>query len=593
MVEKCFHTIEIRDLNFEYDRYYLSLEEDPKEFLITDNLNIKNNLNKGLPNDAISDITPYTIVPKFSIDKINTPILFQIFNINYDNINKNIEKEISNINDIDNSKNKIVSEKEGEEENNINNVKPNLSNEKLYLKSINITELTLCVKSLTSHQIVFSFQLRYPLFSDFYTYLGENPEKFKILQFPCILLQYESGSIITNTNQQKKKSNKNKGDNIKDDNKIKFNLNSGYYALKKIILSKKNDEYYDEEINFAISPSMEGEQNKKYFGQLFTNRQKPMKKKEINYIKLQNILDIKGTYDSTLSTLEEKKKELNKKKEEIKFLIEKRNAIMNKRKEVALYEKKIELNKNSWNRLVTLKEILNKINTYTSEVILLKEKKIEQSQEIINKYWKEVEEKKYKKIPYLQKINKGLQISNTFLIKYAINEICYFFFNKNLNIYNAFPSFFKSNINSLMQNKKTAEEFYISHNREVSTMFGNMVYLLTYISKKFDIIFPYVLYYNGSKSMAFLSMGAKNSSIDLYMKENEREGNDIFLKMEIISKMIYDTIMFFYAKRICSDKFNIDEFNNRKKKKKNNMYINFIKLNEIFKDLLGKYSEEK
>ena len=205
-----------------------------------------------------------------------------------------------------------------------------------------------------------------------------------------------------------------------------------------------------------------------------------------------------------------------------------------------------------------MKEILNKINTYTSEVILLKEKKISKCDKIIKIYRKELEEKKNKKIPNLQKINKGLQISNFFLIKYAFNEISYFFFNKNINIYKAFPTFYNLNKNALIQNKKTVDEFYNLNFREISSMFGNIIYLLTYISKKFDIILPFVLYYNGSKSMAFnsIGIGEKNSGIDLYIKENERNmrlgtgknETDINLKMEIITKMIYDVIMFFIRK---------------------------------------------
>ena len=63
--------------------------------------------------------------------------------------------------------------------------------------------------------------------------------------------------------------------------------------------------------------------------------------------------------------------------------------------------------------------------------------------------------------------------------------------------------------------------------------------------------------------------------IDLYIKENERtlgmgtgqNETDVYLKMEIISKMIYEIIMFFYSKGICSDKFKIDDINSKKEKK--------------------------
>ena len=625
MVEQCFYSIEIRDLNFEYDRYYLSLEQDPNDFLIIDNNIINNKFKAKLPKDAISDITPYTIVPKFSVDKISTPILFQILNIDYNTLNKkekkefniiNKQKEVINeeedkekeeneiINDIneineDNKINNIIEKDEDEDENNIINInnehEKDIKNKKeLYLENINMKELTINVKSYTSKKIVFSFQLRYPLFPDFYTYLGETPDKFKILQYPCILLQYESGSIRTNQKVSKNpKKSKNKNDIKKNDN-IQI-LKSGYYSLKKIIISEHEGEYYDEEINFAISADNDDEnnENKNFFEQLFTERKNRIPEKIKNFVKLHDILFYKGSYDSTMSTLSDKKKELIKKKNELKEIINKKRIILEKIKEIAKYDKQIELNKNSWNRLVTLKEVLNKINIYTAEVILLKEKKLLQSEEIINKYKKEIEEKN-KKIPNLQKINKGLEISNLFLIKYAISEICYLFFNKNINKYNAFPSFYELNINEIIQKKKNVSEFYNKYFREVSTLFGNIIYLLTYISKKFDIIFPYSLYYNGSKSMVFIKLGNKSFGIDLHIKENDKNlsfGNkqyeiDIYYKMEIISKMIYDVIMYFYSKGICSDKFKMDDFNGKKRKKKNNMFLNFKKLNEMFKDIL-------
>ena len=625
MVEQCFYSIEIRDLNFEYDRYYLSLEQNPNDFLIIDNNIINNKFKAKLPKDAISDITPYTIVPKFSVDKISTPILFQILNIDFNTLNKKEKKEfniinkqqevikeeeakekeeneiINDINEIneDNKINNIIEKDEDEDENNIINInnehEKDIKNKKeLYLENINMKELTINVKSYTSKKIVFAFQLRYPLFPDFYTYLGETPDKFKILQYPCILLQYESGSIRTNQKVSKNpKKSKNKNDIKKNDN-IQI-LKSGYYSLKKIIISEHEGEYYDEEINFAISADNDDEnnENKNFFEQLFTERKNRIPEKIKNFVKLHDILFYKGSYDSTMSTLSDKKKELIKKKNELKEIINKKRIILEKIKEIAKYDKQIELNKNSWNRLVTLKEVLNKINIYTAEVILLKEKKLLQSEEIINKYKKEIEEKN-KKIPNLQKINKGLEISNFFLIKYAISEICYLFFNKNINKYNAFPSFYELNINEIIQKKKNVSEFYNKYFREVSTLFGNIIYLLTYISKKFDIIFPYSLYYNGSKSMVFIKLGNKSFGIDLHIKENDKNisfGNkqyeiDIYYKMEIISKMIYDVIMYFYSKGICSDKFKMDDFNGKKRKKKNNMFLNFKKLNEMFKDIL-------
>jgi hypothetical protein len=72
-MENYFFSIEIRDFNFDYDRYYLSLEDiDNNKLLFNDNQNYKKIEDEELPNNAISAVTSYTVVPKFSIDKIAT-----------------------------------------------------------------------------------------------------------------------------------------------------------------------------------------------------------------------------------------------------------------------------------------------------------------------------------------------------------------------------------------------------------------------------------------------------------------------------------------------------------------------------------------
>ena len=120
-------------------------------------------------------------------------------------------------------------------------------------------------------------------------------------------------------------------------------------------------------------------------------------------------------------------------------------------------------------------------------------------------------------------------------------------------------------------------------------MFGNVMYLIYYLSKKFDIILSYGLYYNGSKSMAFINIGGKSLAIDMYMKTNEKNSlvygsnneNDIHIKTEILAKMLYDVIMFLISKRIWSNNISIESIST-----KNNLYLNLLKLNELFKDIL-------
>jgi hypothetical protein len=521
-MENYFFSIEIRDLNFDYDRYYLSLEDiDNNKLLFNDNQNYKKIEDEELPNDAISAVTSYTVVPKFSIDKIATPILYKILNIDYNIINEK-EKNVYLKNKKDDEKNENIIEEEEKQK-----------------------ELTINVISFTKKETICSFQVRYPLFPIYYNFLGKTPGNFKLLQFPCVLLQ----------------------------------CNTGFFALKKIITVQKNNKYIEEEINLAIQINKDS-----FFESLFINRQKPIPTRKKNNVDFEKIMQSRASYNSTLSNLKEKQEELINKKKELSKLIEERKKVLEKRQQILSCHKFIESNKGSWNRLITLKEILTKINTYTTEVITIKEKKISNCDKEIQKYKEEVKNKKKKDIPTLHRINDGLQVTNYLLYKYAMNEICYYFFNKNINTYN-FPD--------LNLSKKMVEEFYNTKQKEISAMFGNIILLLNYISKKFDIILPYSLYYNGSKSMVFTSMGGKNTAIDMYMKENEKNvignknENDIQIKLEVLLQMIYGVIMFFYSRKICSKKFNMENIINNKKNK-NNVYMHFMKLNELFKDILDK-----
>lgn len=226
-----------------------------------------------MPEDSINEITSYTLIPKFSIDKFGSPILYRVFNIDYEIINQKEEN-----NKIDDK----------EEENNINNI----------IEAENkIKEFKINVKSFSTKEIVYSFSVRYPLFPEYYDVLGKSPDKIKIIRFPCILLQSESR----------------------------------YYSLKKIIGKKKKRE---EEIGFAIK---------------FVNA-----------------------------------------------LIEERKKVLKGKEKILSCHKNLEIAKNSWNRLVTLKEMLTKINTFTREVLEIKENRISFCKEEIKIYKDEVNKKKKK-----------------------------------------------------------------------------------------------------------------------------------------------------------------------------------------------------
>ncbi len=69
--------------------------DNKKLLLYNSNIEYKNinNEKEELPKDAISSLTSYTIVPQFQIDEILTPILYQIFNIDFNIMIRKEQKE--------------------------------------------------------------------------------------------------------------------------------------------------------------------------------------------------------------------------------------------------------------------------------------------------------------------------------------------------------------------------------------------------------------------------------------------------------------------------------------------------------------------
>ena len=126
MSSNLFFSVEIRNINFNYDRYYLSLDENNDKKILNDFKSLIAKNNNDLLNDSISDITDYTVVPKFFISKMASPILYKIFNIDYSILHKNkIENNNGEVPKNKNSENEINEEEnedneEDKEENDIN-----------------------------------------------------------------------------------------------------------------------------------------------------------------------------------------------------------------------------------------------------------------------------------------------------------------------------------------------------------------------------------------------------------------------------------------------------------------------------------------
>ena len=499
--DECFFSIEIRDINIDFDKYYLSLENN---FI---NINNDNDISEN----SISAITKDTIIPKFIIDEISYPILYKLFNCKDD----------------------------------ITSILPNI-------KHSNTIKINLC--SFTKNKTVLSFNIKYPLFNDYYTFSDKSLTKFEILHFPCITLQSKKG----------------------------------YFTLKNIITSEKEGEIIEEEIAAGVSINPNN-----FLEGLFKGNKKQIQKKKNNFIDLQKILNEKALYESNLSELNDKKQILAEKRKNLNLLIAKKEKFFETHTKTNNCLNEIANTKEKINKLVKIKLALNNINSQLKEMISLKKDYLTSHNETIISYNNEITNIKSKKIPHLKKINEGLLTTNNFLTKYYLNELCYFFFNKTVKTKYSFPSFYKVELNDLKLSKITVEEYFNNYSKEVSTTFGNIVLLLNYISKKFDIILPFSLYYNGSNSKIMINL-KEGKIINLFINENEnfifsqniKTVNDIQLKIELLSRMMFDVIRYFN----CKQNHNKIKINNilDKNGKCDNIYKNLLKLNEVFKSILNK-----
>ena len=496
-----FFSIEIRDINIDFDKYYLSTENNYIDI---------NNIN-DLPDNSISAVTKDTIIPKFIIDEISYPTLYKLFNCKDD----------------------------------ITSILPNMKNSKTIKINLN---------SMKNNKTILSFNIKYPLFSDYYTFLGKSLTNLEILHFPCIILQ----------------------------------SSNGYYILKNIIISEKEGEIIEEEITTGISIKPD-----KFLEGLFKGSKKQIQKKESKLIDLQKVLNEKVLYESNKTELNNKKQVLAEKRNNLNTLLAKKNEFFEKHTQINNCFKEIEDKKNKINKLVKIKLALSNINSQLKEIISLKKKYLESHNEKIISYNNEISNIKTKKIPYLKKINEGLLATNNFLTQYYLNELCYFFFNKTVKANYSFPSFYKVELNDLKLSKTTVEEYFNTYQKEISTTFGNIVLLLTYLSKKFDIILPFSLYYNGSKSKLIINL-KEGKIINLYINESEKfifnqnvkTDSDIQIKVEFLSRMMFDVIRYFNYKQN-NNKIEINSILDSNGKC-NNIYKSLLKLNELFKYILNK-----
>ena len=242
----------------------------------------------------------------------------------------------------------------------------------------------------------------------------------------------------------------------------------------------------------------------------------------------------------------ENKNTLNNKNSNIKFTIdeesEQKLVLFKRKQNIDQIQKQIEFYKNKDNEM-------NKIKSKLISIISNKRNLIEQLNKEIKIYNNKYEELKKNHQSLIPTLAKRQMLHDSFLYK-KMAEICFVFFNKQIKKKLIIPDFLKkSHFDMTEINRKRAELYNNKDKKRIlSSLMGNITYLMVYMSKCFDIPLKYPLYLNGSKS--FISKGKKDKDKDFIPLHCDSKKDEKCINFEIglnILKYDFKEIMDFLS----------------------------------------------
>jgi hypothetical protein len=153
-----------------------------------------------------------------------------------------------------------------------------------------------------------------------------------------------------------------------------------------------------------------------------------------------------------------------------------------------------------------------------------------------------------------------------------MKEFSYIFFNKEINNNFIFPSFYSTPSNKL--DILTEQNFYKTKSREISNFLGVIINICIFLSKKYDIVIPYIPYYNGSKSKIIDNFGKKKLNLFIENKTNDEGFMNFKISIKYIANMLRSIINFLIKDNKLSNihYHDLNEYN---------VYRLFLALNQI------------
>lgn len=227
------------------------------------------------------------------------------------------------------------------------------------------------------------------------------------------------------------------------------------------------------------------------------------------------------------------------------------------------------------NLKLSIEEIQKVINQKKKNIALI-QKSID-AQSITNKSYKE------QFTPNIKQLNEKLVYTNKSLYKKYLIEMSNIFFNRSTAAYLCFPPFYNQNFHN--DTKFMRLNFYLAHDKNFSLFFGYIIYIISYLTKKFNITVPCNMYYNGSHSCVVINKGEFTK---MYLNKSLNNTSAIGTEdMELGSKFLQSSldeiINFLYNQALITNKI---KFKLKEELKVNNIYITFINFINYLHDLL-------
>ena len=235
---------------------------------------------------------------------------------------------------------------------------------------------------------------------------------------------------------------------------------------------------------------------------------------------------------------------------------------------------------NQSERIEALKLSIDNVKDLINE----KKQKIKKFENIIPAYTEKNAKIRNEYIPNIKLLIDKVLYTNKSLYKKYLLEFSSIFFNKSLTKYISFPPFYNQEF--IPETRIMRMNFFLKHEKKTALFFGFIIYMLTFLSKKFNITLPYNVYFNGSISCIVISRGS--GFLKLYI--NKAQNNISSIGSEDMEKgtkymqiMLDEVLNVFESKNLIRNKTKSKIIENINV---NNLYISFINFNNFLHNLI-------